>query len=66
MADRVDWAVSAHSTSDWVTPFRTSPQLDNSLSLLLRECVSDTGSSLSNDSRPNYARHLLSTSHTVH
>ena len=64
MAVRVDCAVSARSTSDWVTPLRTSPQtciqqslLDNSLSLLLRECGSDTGSSLLNDSRPNYARH---------
>ena len=62
MADRVDWPVSARSTSDWVTPLRTSTRsciqlslLDNSLSLLLRECGSDTGSSLSNDSRPNYA-----------
>ena len=42
MADRVDWAVSAPSTSDWVTPLRTSPRtciqpslLDNYLSLML-------------------------------
>ena len=45
-----DWPVSAGSTSDWVTPLRTSPR--TSLSSLLRECGSDAGLSLSNDSRP--------------
>ena len=61
MAEPGDWPVSARSTSDWVTPLRTSPRtciqlflLDVSLSSLLRECGSDTGPSLSNDSRPNY------------
>ena len=62
MAGPVDWPVSAHSISDWVTPLRISPQtcmqlflLDNSLSSLVRECGCAAGSSLSNDGRPKYA-----------
>ena len=62
MAEPGDWPVSARSTSDWVTPLWTSPRtslqlflLGVYLSSLLTECGSDAGSSLSNDSRPNYA-----------
>ena len=53
---------SVSSITDWVTPLRTSPRtciqlflLDIFLSSLLRECGCVTGSSLSNDGRPNYA-----------
>ena len=53
MAELGDWPVSVRSTSDWVTPLQTSPR--TSLFSLLRECGSDAGLSLSNDSCPNYA-----------
>ena len=51
MAGPVDWPVSAHSISDWVTPFRISPKTGTKLSLV--------GSSLSSLDVP-LCRHLVS------
>ena len=56
MADPVGWSVSAHSISDWVTPFRISPKTWTKLSLV--------GSSLSlrwiGSADVPLCRHLLS------